>query len=128
MARLSQKSSTLFQTISVAVMSAVTQSPPPTPPAYTFLYPLAASSGSHSVARVLPPILFGPRSCQLIFAIGFLVDFSLIFRFIYARETCRASIGISPVAGSWVISHSCLNRSEIRCSLEIFTLLSLSLS
>src|SRR5688572_31060215 len=61
----SNASFTLVQTGLATVISFVNHKPPPTPPAHTFLYPLATSDRSNHKALVLPPTLFGPRSCHV---------------------------------------------------------------
>src|SRR5690242_3746688 len=68
-----KKSLTGVQTGFETVMSVVFQSPPPTLPAQTVFF--VASFGSTNNERVLPPILFGPRSVQVIPGIAACVVF-----------------------------------------------------
>ena len=62
MARVLQKSSTFTQAELGSAILVLYQSPPVTPPAQT----LFGSLGSQVMALVLPPILSGPRSIQLV--------------------------------------------------------------
>ncbi len=90
-----QKSSIFCQTLESLVISVLYQSPPPTPPAQTFL--AVASLGSNTKALVRPPILFGPRSFHLIPPIATLRVNRVL---ISTRAFINLSMGILPVAGS----------------------------
>ena len=100
MAKLSQKSSIFPHSSSGSVISRFTHRPPLTHPAHSLF--LSGSLGSIMMARVLPPIFFGPLSFQSIVIFSVCLDISAAL-----IASNSASCGILLILGSIVIRKSC---------------------